>query len=258
MPCILCKCDAKLTERILLEDCSVKTKQFYEENYFTNWEYNFVCRRCYWKDSFRRARGNLVGLILSLAMRLGMVFASSLIAWSFLYKFKYKGDVMFYGPVIFSAIATLIFYRYMLKIVLGTIAIAMIMFSLIYGAAYSDAMSFLPDMGAVVQRERMKQGTAPTKSAAKSGKTTKSAPVDPLRASEERKSRQRQASIKRSIKTLEKYLPFYLRLKFKHLQDNIRPSLYGFALLYAILLPWHFIFVPIYRQIRERRRPKER
>ena len=259
MPCILCKNDAKVTERILLEDLSIKAKQFYEANNFVNWEFDYICTSCYRQDYFRRLRGNAIGLFLTVFLKFAMVYATSLAAWSFLVKYKYTGNTLFTVPVVFSVICTLFLHRVFFKIIMGVTFVVSASLILMYSAAYSDSVSFLPSMGAVVERQKMKQDGLKPVSSEQMAATTGTANaagnkqrIDPVELAQRKQERERAERIKRYTKTLEEYTPFHLRFGLKELKENTPRALWGFACLYAILIPLHFVGMPIFRWWKER------
>lgn len=267
MPCIICTKEARLTDRILLVDLALARRHLYENEFFCNWEYNYVCRRCYRSDSWRRMRGNMVGASLSLGLRFGMVYLATLTAISFISKYRYQGPVTEWGPVIFAAATTLLFYRWFATIMTGLAVLTMVVFGSIYGVAYSDSVSFLPHMGAVVQRERMKQDdwarkrapAPPTPSAVPAdGSTTAPATPappttrpDPIRLAEEAKDRARAARIEWALNLLERWLPLDVRMGREALVRALWLSLRAFALLYATIVLLTFVLAPMYRVLRQ-------
>jgi hypothetical protein len=265
MPCILCKNDAKVTERILLDDLSNKSKQFYEDSNFVNWEFDYICVPCYRKDSFRRLRGNAIGLFLTTFIRFAMIFITSLAAWSFMVKFKYTGPSLFWAPVIFSTLCTLCIYRLFLKIIMGVTFVVSAALILIYSAAYSNSASFLPNLGAVVDRQRLKQdGYSPVSSDRMNQSTgtsnsgsSKPLVLDPVEISRKNEAQAREANLKSYLESLEKYTPFHLRIGLKEVEANLPRTLYGFGILYAILIPWYFLGMPIIRWWRERNKKRK-
>ena len=265
MPCILCKNDAKVTERILLDDLSLKTKQFYEHHNFVNWEFDYICVSCHRRDYFRRLRGNAVGLLLLLFLRFAMIFVTSLAAWSFMIKFKYTGPSLFYGPIIFSAVCTLCLYSIFFKMIMGVTFVVSAALILIYSATYSNTVSFLPNMAAVVDRQRLKQkGYTPVSSdkmdqstATASPKDTKVKVLDPVELASKKESQDRTARFNSYMKSLEEYTPFHLKIGLKELEGNLPRAAYGFGLLYSILIPWHFLGIPILRWWKNRNKKRK-
>jgi len=266
MPCILCKNDAKVTKRILLEDLSIKAKQYYESTNFVNWEYDYLCTSCYRRDFFRRARGNMLGLFISVFLKFAMIYTTSLAAWSFLTKYNYDSETVYYIPIIFSVCCTLFLYKAFLKIIMVVTFVVSATLIVVYLSAYSNSASFLPSMGAVVERQRMKQdGYAPVSSdkiklttGTTKNKGQRQQKLDPVEIAERKNQAARERTIKENLKKLEEYTPFHLRFGKKELKENLPKAIRGFAILYAILIPWYFLGMPVIRWWKERNKKNKR
>ena len=266
MPCIVCKKDRSTFLRVPLTIMSEAREHYFRENYFTNYEFDHVCKWCSIHDTFVGGFINIVGFSLDMLMRFWCVTLGVLMCFGACLKFGITGTVaqafpvvggLFVGGVLGSK-----FIRWFFFAVGG---LAAVVASVIF-LMHSDTLQLLPDVMAMAEREQIKKGgkvkfaaSEELKSAAASGSTTKPA-YDPIQASHQKTLAKRRKRIEGFLKGLEDVAPFTIRWTDEQFEEAVKLSgvTLGAYLVLVVLGYWLLGGVIREEKAKERARLKER
>lgn len=271
MPCIVCKKDRWSIFRIPLETLTEAREHYFREMYFTNFEFDHVCRFCSLNDTVVGTFINTLGWILNLAMRSWLVALGVLICYAACLKLGLKGRPAEVAPVLgglfVAGVLGIRFVRWFFFVSGGFVALVL----LIVGLMYSDMLSILPDVQAMVNREKLGQGdevrisqedrdayVRMLISQGVSPEAARKTPVDPIAASEARASERRWNRVVGLAQVLRTHSPIAVEMSLDQFKVYLR--LTGLTLvIYVVgvaLGAW--LFGGVARDAEAKRRGKRR
>ncbi len=245
MACIVCKKERAYFLRLPLELMSEGAERYWRANHFTNHEFDHVCRWCAFRDLWSRLIVNTGGMVLDLSMRGALISIAVLLAFASCVRFAASGRVLDGIPIAFGLFLGGMLGMRFLRWVLFAGAGLALAYGVVVAGAYSDLISPLPDVKAMVQREQIKTyGKAQwgeTDSQGKSEKTTDG--WDPIQASIDRAQAARERRVDVFVKALLRLSPIALELKpdqYRHaarLAGITLVAYYALVFVLGVVLP---------------------
>lgn len=266
MPCIVCKKDRWSRLRIPLTVMSEEREHYFRENYFSNYEFDHVCRFCSIHDRVVGGFVNLAGFALDMLMRFWLVALGTLMTFGACIKFGVSEPASQVAPVLGGLFVGGVLgskaVRWFLFAVggLATTIAAVIFFM------HADTLQLLPDVMAMAEREQLKGGgevkfaaSEELKGQSASALTTGPA-YDPIKASQAKTLAKRRARIEGFLNGLETIAPFKIRWTDEQFTEAMKLS--GVTLMVYLILVflgfWLLGGVIRDEKAKERRRVKER
>lgn len=265
MPCIVCKKERWSYLRIPLTVMREAREHYFRENYFTNYEFDHVCKWCSIHDFFVGGFINAVGFALDMFMRFWLVALGTLMAYGSCVKFGVTGQAaqavpvvggLFVGGVLGSKAIRWFFYA------VG--GLASLMAAVIF-FMHSDTLQLLPDVMAMAEREQLKKGgtakfaSKDLQSAAASSTTTKVA-YDPIQASHAKTLAKRRKRIEGFLTGLETVMPFEIRLTDEQFTEALKLSGVTLVVYLVLVVLGFWLLGGVIREekAKERQKLKER
>lgn len=237
MPCVVCKKDRFSFMRIPLELLPERRERYFRNNYFCNHEFDHVCRLCRFTEGVLGGTLNTLRTGADFGLRAALVAVGVLLAYSFLVRQGAGGQVLEYGPVVFGVLVGGVLGVGFFRWIAYAVSALLLVSAFIVVVSYSDYISFLPDVKAMVQREQIKEyGQAQWVEKDSQGRTVSTTKEwDPIKASEERADRERKERVMRFARWGKANSPFALYLTPKQL-DAVQRCI-GITLgVYLVLL----------------------
>jgi hypothetical protein len=272
MPCIICKKERWSILRIPLEVMTETREHYFREAFFTNFEFDHVCRFCSLKDFLVGSFINTLGFILNMAMRGWLIALGVLICYAFCLKFGLQGRAAEVLPVLGGLfVAGILGVRAVRWFFFATGGLALLA-ALIAGLMYSDMFSIMPDVSAMMNREKLHQGgeilvTQEQRDAyvvhimetqGLSRKAAMSIPFDPIEASKARASKARWDRLVGAATLAKRFSPVAVEMTLD--QFKIYLKLAGITLaLYLVLVTLSaWLLGDVAREAERKRRGKQR
>lgn len=271
MPCIVCKKDRWSILRIPLETMTEVREHYFRELYFTNFEFDHVCRFCSIQETVVGTFINTLGWCLNLAMRGWLVGLGVLLCFSACVKAGAQGQVAEVVPVLgglfVGGILGIRFVRWFFFASGSIIGLILLIVTLMY----SDMLSIMPDVQAMVNREKIGQGDAVRISKEDreayvrllisqgvAPEVAKKTPVDPIAASEARAAEARWNRVQGLANALETHSPFQVRLSVDQFKVYLRLAGITLALYVVLVTLGSWLLGGVARESEARKRGKQR
>src|SRR5262245_61674103 len=146
MPCIVCRKERMAFMRIPLEVLSQRRENYLRENYFTNFEYDHICRICSLKDQTQRFFVGAWGFVFDFVLKAGMIALAVLTGYAFCIKWGLPRPALLGGPVLFGlAFGGVLGVRFVRLLAMAGSGIGLIV-GLLFLFSHSDYLSILPDI----------------------------------------------------------------------------------------------------------------
>lgn len=229
MPCIICRQDHRPSKRVELDDLAAPRREQFTKDYFCNWEFHYVCKSCYWRDSLNRGYFGAFAKFFNLCLNYIALFSISTLVFSALLRFK--APAYCHRPVTIAAAVLLVIFCYsrIVKVALVLMTLIGIFLGIFFFGNHTDYFALIPDLTVLTTRARNEQKLKEMEALRKSdpqayeklyGKGKPVAPEDPAIAVMKKRDADRQKRLEEFMATFRPYLPFKL---------NMKPSELGFA-----------------------------
>lgn len=242
MPCIVCRKERWASLRLPLEMLSPRREKYLRENYFTNHEFDHICRFCSFKDQCQRLFVGACGFVFEFVLKAGMIAAAVFLAYGFCAKWGLPRPVALAGPFLFGlAFGGVLGLKFMrvLGMFASGVAIILMLFVVL---SQASVISILPDVTAMSQREQLRQRGEIQWLDPQTGrpmpKTT--TPFDPIKASEERDAKIRRDRLNFLLAGLKRAMPFKIDLDAKQTDEAGKVTLVTLGVFYVFgfLIDW--------------------
>lgn len=263
MPCIVCKKDRWSILRIPLTVMTEAREHYFRENYFTNYEFDHICRFCSIHETVVGGFINTVGFTLDMLMRFWLVALGVMMSYGACVKFGAPPPVtqvapvlggLFVGGVLGAKVIRWFFF--------GIGGLAAVVAGVIF-LMHSDTLQLLPDVMAMAEREQIKKGgkvkfaaSEELKSAPGSETTTKPA-YDPIQASHAKTLAKRRARIEGFLKGLEEIMPFETRLTDDQFREAMKLSGITLVVYLVMVVMGYWMLGGVIREEKAKARKKK-
>lgn len=270
MPCIVCKKERWSILRIPLEVYSEAREHYFRENYFTNHEFDHVCRFCSIQEGVVGTFINTLGFVLNLAMRGWLVALGVLLAFGACLKFGVQGHAANAAPILAGlAVGGVVGLRFARWLFFGVGALAAFAAVAVF-LMHSDTLSIMPDVKAMAQREQMRAGSSvqwsdkdykeqlrlQNQEAVARGEPTTDV-LDPIAASERRTAAARSRRLQNFANGIVAVAPFRLDLDDKEFRRYAELSGVTLGLYLVLVTLGSWMLGGIAREEAEKRRKKK-
>ena len=237
-------------------------EHYFRENFFTNYEFDHVCKFCSIHETVVGGFINIVGFALDMLMRFWCVTLGVLMTFGTCIKFGVPEPASQVVPVVgglfVGGVLGSKFIRWFFFAVGGLAAtVAAVIFFM-----HSDTLTLMPDVMAMAEREQIKKGgkvkfvaSEELKSQGASGTTTKPA-YDPIQASHQKTLAKRRARIEGFLNGLETIAPFETRWTDEQFTEAIKISGVTLGVYVVLVMLGYWLLGGVMREEKAKAREK--
>jgi len=271
LPCIVCKKDRWSSLRIPLDAYTEARAHYFRENYFTNHEFDHVCRFCNLKEGVLGLFVNTLGWLLNLGLRSWLIVLGVLFGFGFCLKFGITGRPAQVAPVACGLfVGGILGVRFVRWFFFGVGGLAALIVAILV-FMNADVIGIMPDVTAMAQREQIKRGRELTwqpediefhlerqrREAAAAGLPTTGIVFDPIAASEYRSREKRKKKFWAFLDGLVKVSPVRLDLDEEQFQEYLKLCGLTLVLYVLMVMVGGLLLGGVAREEEEKRRRKK-